>query len=226
MTWGTGSLFFISPGQVHEFEEWQPLKGGTIMFTADFFLLNQQNRNKLFELSFLDNFYGNPDLQPDDHDFHEIRHTIDLLIRENKRADRDTAILQSYLHVLVSQIQRSINTKVHHPLPSRHLVLFKEFQSRIEEKYRENLTVSDYASHLNITQHHLNHVVKQVTGKTATEVIRARSILEARRFLTFTDHTVSQIAAELGWYDSSYFTRLFRKETGMTPVEFRARMSE
>ena len=46
------SLFFISPGQLHEFEEWQPLRGGTIMFTSDFYLFNQQNQEMLFELSF------------------------------------------------------------------------------------------------------------------------------------------------------------------------------
>lgn len=50
------SLFFISPNQVHQFEEWKPLKGGTILFTEDFFLLNQNHKDKLFELSFLDNF--------------------------------------------------------------------------------------------------------------------------------------------------------------------------
>lgn len=40
------TLFFISPGQIHYFEEWQKLRGGSLLFTEDFFLLHQQQKDK------------------------------------------------------------------------------------------------------------------------------------------------------------------------------------
>ncbi|WP_373497034.1 AraC family ligand binding domain-containing protein, partial [Aquiflexum sp.] len=73
------SLFFISPNQVHEFEAWQPLKGGSILFTEDFYLLNQTNKDRLFVLSFLDNFYADPCLRLQETELAEIKHTIDWL---------------------------------------------------------------------------------------------------------------------------------------------------
>ncbi len=88
------------------------------------------------------------------------------------------------------------------------------------------MTTSDYAKKMNSTQHHLNHITKQVTGKTATEVIRARSILEAKRLLTFTDQTVSEVASQLNFFDSSYFAKLFKAETGTSPIEFKKSISE
>ena len=51
----SNTLFFISPGQIHLFEEWQNIRGYYILFTEDFFLQIFQNKNILFELSYLDN---------------------------------------------------------------------------------------------------------------------------------------------------------------------------
>src|SRR5690606_18190424 len=99
------SLFFISPNQVHHSEEWKPLTGGTILFTEDFFLLNHNNKDKLFELSFLDNLYANPCLQLTRKNFAEVKSTINDLLLEQNRPDRNHTILQSLLHVLVTRIQ-------------------------------------------------------------------------------------------------------------------------
>ena len=223
---GTESLFFISPGQLHEFEAWQGLKGGTIMFTAEFFLLNQQNTDKLFELSFLDNYYTTPQLQLSTASFKDIRKTIDWLLQEKQRKDTNPAILQSLLHVLLLQAQRTIDTNTSTTTSKNYIIIYKKFKSLIEKHFHKGLTASDYATQLHLSQHHLNLAVKQVTGKTATEVIRARAILEAKRLLTFTDLSVSEIAAELGYFDSSYFAKIFKKESGLSPKAFRNQMSE
>ena len=96
----------------------------------------------------------------------------------------------------------------------------------MDNHFTQNKTTAFFSKQLNITAHHLNLVTKNVTGKTASEVIRARSILEAKRLLTFADFTVSEIAAQLNYFDSSYFSRLFKAETHKTPAEFKKEMSE
>ena len=213
---------FISPGQLHSFEAWKPITGGAIMFTADFFLLNHSNPDRLFELSFLDNFYANPCLQPDLESYADIKHTIDLLIAEHRRADRLLPICQSLLHILLQQVQRSIDSQAGQAVSKKHLIIYKNFKNLVDAHFTEHSTSSTYATRLNITPHHLNDVIKRVTGKTATEVIRERSILEAKRLLTFTDQTVAEIAATLGYFDGSYFAKLFRAEVGLTPTAFKA----
>lgn len=216
------SLFFISPGQLHYFEEWKPVTGGSIMFTADFFLLNHNNPDKLFELSFLDNFYANACIQPDQKSYLEIKRTIDWLFVEHSRDDCSTTICQSLLHILLQQVQRSVDSQTEQSIPKKYIIIYKNFKKLIDAHFMHNSTASTYAAILNITQHHLNDITKRVTGKTATEVIRARSILEAKRLLTFTDQTVSEVAAQLNYFDSSYFAKLFRAEAGMSPTEFKA----
>jgi AraC family transcriptional regulator, transcriptional activator of pobA len=220
------TLFFISPNQVHQFEEWKRLKGGTILFTEDFFLLHHNNKDKLFELSFLDNFYANPCIQFNKRDFADIKHTIDLIALEQKRKDKSQTITQALLHILLAQVQRCIDKEVNTPFSKKYLILFKQFKQLLDLYFMENPTASFFAERLHITTHHLNGITKQVTGRTASEVIRARSILEAKRLLTFTDYTVSEIAFQLNYTDSSYFAKQFKAETRQSPVAFKTIMSE
>jgi AraC family transcriptional regulator, transcriptional activator of pobA len=222
---GPQSLFFISPGQLHEFEEWEPLRGGSILFTGDFFLLNHPNQDKLFELTFLDNFHAQPLLQPSATDFHLIRQIIDLLDQEAQRFPRTDAVLQPLLHALLAQIQRCVEGQ-QGQLSKRYVVQFKHFKQLLDLHFTENWSVSIYAEQLNMTQHHLNLICREVVGNTATEVIRTRAMLEAKRLLTFTDLGVGEIAAQLNFMDSSYFARVFRQETGQSPTAFRESMSE
>lgn len=220
------SLFFISPNQVHRFEEWRPLKGGTILFTEDFFLLNHNNRDILFELSFLDNLYANPCIQLDENNFAEVKQTIDLIAKEQRRRYKSQAITQALLHVLLAQVQRCVDIASENPVPKKHLVLFKQFKKLLDKHFAENKTTSFFAGQLHITAHHLNLITKSVTGSTASKVIRERSILEAKRLLTFSDLTVTEIATQLNYFDSSYFSKLFKAETNKAPAAFKIEMSE
>jgi AraC family transcriptional regulator, transcriptional activator of pobA len=220
------SLFFISPNQVHEFEEWQPLKGGSILFTEDFFLLNNSNKNRLFEISFLDNFYANPCVNLSAADFVEVKQTIDLILREHYRPDRSQQITQSLLHILLEQVQRAVNQQAETQVSKRYLVVYKQFKELLDQHFEQNKTASFFAEKLNLTQHHLNLIVKAVTNRTASEVIKARSTLEAKRLLTFTDLSISEIATRLNYFDSSYFSKVFKSETSQSPSEFKIKISE
>jgi AraC-like DNA-binding protein len=220
------SLFFISPNQIHQFEQWEHLIGGTILFTEDFLLFNQCSKDRLFELSFLDNFYSNPYIQLSGDNFNEIKHTINLISKEQFRSDKNSSIIQSLLHILLAQIQRCIDSTTKSPITKKYLITYKEFKHQLDLSYKENKTTSFYAEQLSITQHHLNLIAKQITGRTATEFIRERTILEAKRLLTFTDHSINEIAADLNFFDNSYFAKLFRMSTGLSPLAFRKEMSE
>jgi len=214
------SLFFISPNQVHHFEEWKPLTGGTILFTEDFYLLNQNNKNILFELGFLDNLYANPCIQFNDVEFAEMLRLIQHIEKEHNRKDKNPNIIQAYLHILLAQVQRHIDSQFRVGKSKKYLILFKQFKLTLDAHFMEHPTASFYAEKLNITPHHLNLICKEITHKTATEIVKERSILEAKRFLTFTDKTISEIAFELNFTDSSYFAKVFRSQ------DFKNAMSE
>lgn len=220
------SLFFISPNQVHHFEEWKPLSGGTILFTEDFYLLNRSNKDTLFELSFLDNLYSDPCIEFSSQDFREILSLIRQMESEQCREDKNPTIIQAYLHILLAQVQRHIDGTKPAVNPKKYLIQFKQFKQILEQHFAENKTASFYADQLHITQHHLNLICKEITNNTATEIIRGRSMLEAKRLLTFSNKTISEIAFELNFTDSSYFAKTFKALTKQTPQEFKKEMSE
>ena len=223
---GQKSLFFISPGQVHEFEAWQGLRGGTIMFTEDFFLRNQQNKDRLFEISFLDNVYFNPNLFLGCQDFAMFRNYINMLLAEHNRQDANPEILQSLLHILLLQVQRSIKAESNQPTERRNIILFKQFKNLLEAGFTEGKKVADYAKDLNITQHHLNRIAKVLAGQTAGTVIKSRTLLEAKRLLSYSDYSIAEIASHLHYFDASYFSKTFKSMTGQSPLEFKMQMSE
>lgn len=100
--------------------------------------------------------------------------------------------------------------------------LFHRFRVLLEEHYRHDWPVSAYASALAISQAKLGRLCHAISGKGAVELIQDRVILEASRYLVYTTATVAMIAYELGFKDPAYFSRFFRKRTGMTPLAYRA----
>jgi AraC family transcriptional regulator, transcriptional activator of pobA len=79
---------------------------------------------------------------------------------------------------------------------------------------------------LNITPNHLNKLVKTITGKSPTKWIDDTLVLEAKVLLYQTSLTINEVASEIGIYDQSYFSRLFKKYEGITPLEFRKKIEK
>ncbi len=71
-----------------------------------------------------------------------------------------------------------------------------------------------------MSEKHLNRICKTCLNKTASQLIIERVVLEAKRRLAFVKSSISEIADDLGYANTSYFIQLFKKKTGKTPVEF------
>ena len=87
-------------------------------------------------------------------------------------------------------------------------------------------SVGDFAGRLNISSRYLTDLLKVETGKTAIELIHIALINEAKNRLRKKDKTVSEIAFDLGFENMSYFSRLFKKETGMLPTAYKKQFLE
>jgi len=85
-------------------------------------------------------------------------------------------------------------------------------------------TVSYMASQLHISPRYLSDVLKEETGKTALELIHISLIGEAKNLLRAVDQSVGEIAYSLGFENLPYFSRLFKKEVGVTPKEYKRQL--
>ena len=104
---------------------------------------------------------------------------------------------------------------------SRFDIVTKTFKKALEANFTTVKSPSAYADILNISAPYLNECVKTTTGYSVSYHIQHRVMLEAKRLLYHSDKSIKEIAADLGYDDYSYFTRLFSKIVQMTPVAFR-----
>ena len=105
----------------------------------------------------------------------------------------------------------------------RKTAQIEKFRALVNEHFKKHLPMVFYASHLGVTPGQLSRLCREVLGTSSLEVINARLIHEAQRDLVFTSSSIQQLADALGFADEAYFGRFFRKHTGLTPREFRAK---
>lgn len=106
------------------------------------------------------------------------------------------------------------------------VTLSNRFKALLYERIKTTHLVADYAALLNITPNHLNKVVKQITGKSPTKWIDETLVLEAKVLLYQTNASINEIAASLGIFDPSYFSRVFKKYEGQSPLAFRKKIEK
>ena len=96
-----------------------------------------------------------------------------------------------------------------------------KFKKKLEENFFSPHTVKYYADNLCITSKKLNQVTNKFWGKTAKRVIEERVMLEAKRLLVHSNHTIKEIGSSLGFSDPTNFNKYFKKHQRHTPAEFR-----
>ncbi|PQA87677.1 helix-turn-helix domain-containing protein [Hyphococcus luteus] len=99
--------------------------------------------------------------------------------------------------------------------------LLAAYRDLINQRFREHLSVVAYASALGVSQSRLARACRRLAGQSPAALINARLLLEAQRNLHFTEASAAQIAIDLGFQDPAYFSRFFKRMTGLTPREYR-----
>lgn len=103
----------------------------------------------------------------------------------------------------------------------RIIEITQKFKALLDKQIRTERQPSKYAAMLNISPAYLNEAVKTVTGLSVSHLIRNKAVMLAKRMLRHTSLTAQEIAYELGYDDYAYFSKLFKKEAGMSPSQFR-----
>jgi AraC family transcriptional activator of pobA len=221
------TVYFMSPGQAHHFEQYEAVQGDSIMFSEEFFILNFTNKEAIRKLAFLHNSYRNPGIILDEQSKRTLEPVLKLIYEEFARTDFSKIAICSLLYVFFETLQRKyFDQYTNNTAIGAHVIIVDKFRALVEENFREQHQLSFYGSGLYVTPHYLNEAVKKVAGKTASEFVRDRIILEAKRMLVQSHIPVGQIADELGFQDFSYFSRHFKKHNQLSPEQYRKVMLE
>jgi AraC-like DNA-binding protein len=214
------TIYFTTPNQIILKEGIEQLWSTGIAFTKEF--LSLQENASLSKLPLIQNPLSRCELALTDAD---IAFTEDMIARINAEyyqpSEWQQRMLTAYLTVLLTYLSRVYTEQFKDSSPSADKLLLQHFQAKINECFRELHEVGDYASLLLISAGHLSDVVKLQSGKPAIKHIHERLVLESRRLLFHTNQSLKEIAFDLGFADASYFNRFFKRETGVTPAEYR-----
>lgn len=217
-----GNLFIIAPGKTHHWELSDDVEGFIFTHNKDFYDLHYSH-NSISYFPFFQSVQNSPLMELKEDQSLEIVSIFESMLSEYQNREMlKHQILVSYSDIMYIKLSRIyLNDEseqiVNHNLYSQK---FNELEKLIEKHFIDEKLPSKYASMLNITPKHLNRISQSVIGKTTSEVIIDRIILEAKRIMLHTGKNFSEIAIGLGYEDYAYFSRLFKKKTGLTPSEF------
>jgi AraC family transcriptional regulator, transcriptional activator of pobA len=135
---------------------------------------------------------------------------------------RRTAI-KAYLQLITVMVRRLLDKERVRPIFSeRDAEIVMRFRELIEKQFRNHPPLDYYAGNLGIAAARLNACCRSTVGKSSLALINDRLLTEAKRSLIYSDMTVSEVAAALGYADPAYFNRFFSRAVGMPPGRFRA----
>lgn len=215
-----GSLFVLKPGQAHSWKLSKDIDGYIIFFNSE-----------IYEL-----YFGSKKIE--EYPFYQPSKNIPFIYFRESEINS----FENFFKLLIEEVQREKSGKIskllnlidiiHIEAARKHLMendytfqvysnKMKKFNKLLEQNFVNEKAPSYYARQLNISLKHLNRICKNLFDKTVTELITQKVILESKRRLTFSNKTISEISEELGYLNYSYFTRLFKKHTGLTPTKFR-----
>lgn len=106
---------------------------------------------------------------------------------------------------------------------SRQNELFMQFIHLVYQYGDKQREVAFFADKLCITTRYLASIVRNIAHETAKDIIDRHCVQEIKTLLRTTNQSIQSISIELEFPDQSFFTRYFKKQTGMTPKEFRAK---
>ncbi|PHS08245.1 MAG: AraC family transcriptional regulator [Kordia sp.] len=217
-----GALFLMNPGQTHHWEFTEAAKGFIFFHSKEFYNLSFPNKNI------------------DDYPFFYTSHNLPFLMLKVKELaifigffksifeeftlnkfmwHQKLALIVDLLYIETTRLYIKNEQNDIHKI-EKEVTWFRKLEQLIDQNFLTMKKASNYANELNVSTKHLNKIVVNTIGKTTTDLIHQRILLEAKRMLTHGELTVQEIAFELGYDDTSYFSRLFKNKCGVSPSVF------
>lgn len=218
-----GKVFFLRPGQTHSWR-FDTKPEGFIFFHSKEFYEMQFLDHKLNTFPFFHSFQNPPALQLSPQQIEPTSKLLATIFAEYQRDDllRNLKIV-SLINTVYIDFTREYTAaiSVEKVFSSRYLKLLEHLEHLINENFKKEKLPKFYAERLHITTKHLNRVVRETVNKTTSELISERIILEAKRLIVNSDESFTLISDSLEFSDHSYFSKLFKSRTGITPMDFR-----
>jgi len=205
-------IYTVKPFQVHKMELLHQ-KGYSFALTKEYF-----NELNLFPESYINHFILN-DVPLDTKDFRSIKNILELIIFEHNNKQRKS-VLNMYIKALL--VLLILSSKEHSTYEYNADKRVFQLLELIEKKFIDERSTTFYAHQISLSEKRLNELTKKAFGMTVKQLISKRILLEAKKFINYGELTFKEIAFELGFNDSAYFSRFFKEQSGLSPEQFKS----
>jgi AraC-like DNA-binding protein len=223
-----GSLMFSAPGQVIGASPDVKVDEGWALFFHPDLLHGTSLGKKMQEYSFF-HYEVNEALHISEEESKVIKDCVDMIAREYASAiDKHTqSVIVSNIELLLNYCNRFYDRQFYTRAKVNADVV-QRFERLLKDYFRGDAPietgippVSYFASRLNLSTNYLSDLLQKFTGKSTVEHIHLELVEKAKSLLWDTEHTISEIAYELGFEYPSHFAKIFKAKTGKSPSEYR-----
>jgi AraC-like DNA-binding protein len=223
-----GSLMFTAPGQVIGGSPDLHVDEGWALFFHQDLLHGTSLGKKMHEYSFF-HYEVNEALHISEEEAIIIKDCVDMIAREYQQSiDKHTqSVIVSNIELLLNYCNRFYDrqfytrAKVNADVVQRFEALLKDYFSQGVLIETGLPPVTYFAAKLNLSPNYLSDLLQKFTGKSTLEHIHLELVERAKSLLWDTEHSISEIAYELGFEHPSHFTKVFKAKTGKSPREYR-----
>jgi len=210
-------IILIYPGQIDYMPDIYFKKGYLFAFEQSLFHEIVEKINS----DYLNGYTSNTIINLNKEISHTLNELMDLILKEYT-TDYRILLLESYLQAFLFHVSSLYED---HAAKGRDDILITELMKLIDQHFKNEKEVSFYADKLGVTNKKLTNLCIKKTGKTIKQFILGRLLLEAKKEIFKNEKTFKEIAFDLNFSEPAYFTRFFKKQTSMTPDDFRKQMT-
>jgi AraC-like DNA-binding protein len=220
------TICLIAPNESHSFEGLEEMEGIIFFFCQDFYVAEFSFIRLLNIFSCTSQIAGNicnPCINLSRSEFrqvHGIIKTIDQEYKNYTSLNNSQIIIRSLLNIMLLRLSEYYGAKSEKPNEGDS-VLIHELSRLVDSYFIREHHIGFYTSAFNVSEKQLNDACHRHFNCGLKKILIARLMQEARRLLLSTELSVSEISYKLNFDDNSYFNKVFKKQTGLTPKRFR-----
>jgi AraC-like DNA-binding protein len=202
------------------------MEGHVIFFCQDFYVEEFSFLRLLNLFSCTSKLTGevcNPLFNPEGKDFNSLFNIVSLIDSEYDNftlTNNSATIIRSLLNIMLLRLTEISNLRSENKSDS-DTVLVHELSRLVDAYFIKEHNVNFYTSAFNISEKHLNDICNKHFNCGLKKILKDRLMQEARKLILSSELSVSEISYKLNFEDNSYFTKVFKQETGITPKKFR-----
>jgi AraC-like DNA-binding protein len=218
-----GTILTVRKDQIHRFHFSESVKGSLLLFTDEFLVSYLEELEAMKFLQLFNEILGVPKIQLSQKEFSEIFNLVSRIREEYFQVNDDYSlgIIRSELHILIAKLFR-IKSQSHSIIGDRkYLSEFIAFQDLVEKNAASYTRVKDYAEMIGVSTKTLNTVTHHIVNKPAKEFVDEIRSKQIKRLLINTELSIKEIAYASGFEETTNFFKYFKRQTSLTPEQFR-----